>query len=96
MFGYRWFDDIINMVNWIGYLGIQGNVIVFVIDSVGIREEFDVFQDCVMFDGIEDFWFFFVGQVDGFSVVVIFEVEDVIFVLVVFIVINQQLVRVSR
>lgn len=64
------------------------NGIVGIVYSGSFFVEIDVFQDGIEFNGIVNLWFFFGGKIDGFCVVVIFEVKYGIVGLVVFIVID--------
>ena len=58
--------------------------------------EFDVFQQCIWLDSIEDLWFFFSAQVYTFCIATAFKVEYRAICPAVFVITNQCAVRVCR
>lgn len=80
-----------DVFQWVGGVVVLGQVVIGVVGYVFFVENY-VFQYGVEFDGFLDDWFVFFGQVDVFGIVIVFDVEYYVFVLVVFVVIDQVMV----
>lgn len=92
-FGNR-FDDILDVVERVGNTGVLGFRTVVEIDGA-IGQHGNVFQQSVAFDGVIDIWFSFFRQLDGFGVATALEVEHAIVVPAVFVIADQQAIRIG-